>query len=74
VRGGAEADAETLQRTGRNRPPPIIITSKIYLLKLQGEIKAIIKGISELRNTKHGTRVITRKMADYLAIKNQLQK
>jgi hypothetical protein len=44
------------------------------LLKFQGEIKAIMRGIFELRNTKHGTRVITRNMADYLAIKNQLEK
>jgi hypothetical protein len=73
-RGGAEADAETLQRTGQNRPPPIIITSQINFLKFQGEIKAIIRGIFELRNTKYGTRVITRKMADYLATKNQLEK
>jgi hypothetical protein len=74
VRRGVEADAETLQRTGKDRPPPIIITLQINLLKFQGEIKAIITGIFELRNTKYGTRVITRKVADYLAIKNQLEK
>jgi hypothetical protein len=44
------------------------------LLKCQGEIKTIINGIFVIRNTKYGTRVITRKMADYLAIKNPLEK
>jgi hypothetical protein len=44
------------------------------VLNLQGEIKAIAMGSFELRNTKNGTRVITREMADYLAIKSQLQK
>jgi hypothetical protein len=43
------------------------------LLKFQGEINAIIRGIFELRNTKYGTSLITRKMAQYLAIKKQLE-
>jgi len=70
--GGMEE--EPLQRTGKDRPPPIIITSQVNLLKFQKEIKAITKGSFELRNTKHGTRAISREMADYLAIKNQLEK
>jgi hypothetical protein len=44
------------------------------LLKFQGEIKAIIKGSFELRNIKNRTRLITREMADSLAIKNELEK
>jgi hypothetical protein len=67
-------ETETSQRTGKNRSPSIIITAQINLLKFQGEIKAIAKGSVEIRNTKTGTRVITTGMADYLAIKNQLEK
>jgi hypothetical protein len=37
--GGVEADAETLQRTGKDRPPAIIITSQINLLKFQGDVE-----------------------------------
>jgi hypothetical protein len=72
--GGDEDEWETPQRTGKDRPPPIIITSQVNLLQFQKEVKAITKGSFELRNTKHGTRAISREMADYLAIKNQLEK
>jgi hypothetical protein len=49
------------------------ITTQINLLKFHGEIKAIAKCSLELRNTKNGTRVITREMADHQVIKNQLE-
>jgi hypothetical protein len=69
-----EEGSETSQKIGKETPPPIIITTQINLLRFQGEIKAIAKGSFELRNTKNGTRVITKEMANYLAIKSQLQK
>jgi hypothetical protein len=43
-------------------------TKDINLLKLQGEIKANIKGSFKLRNTNNGTRVLTRKMAILLLL------
>jgi hypothetical protein len=43
-------------------------------MKFQKKIKAITKGSFELRNTKNGTMVISREMADYQAIKDQLEK
>jgi hypothetical protein len=67
---GGDEESEILQRIGKDRPSPIIIMTKINMLNFQGEIKATSKGNFELGNTKRGTRVITREMADYLAIKS----
>jgi hypothetical protein len=52
------------------RPSPIILTSAMNLLQLQKHIKGIFKGSFELRNTKHGTRVLTKEMTDFSAIKS----
>jgi hypothetical protein len=59
---GDEDESVTPQRTGKERPPLIIITSQVNLLQFQKEIKAITKGGFELRNTKKGTRVILREI------------
>jgi hypothetical protein len=69
-----EEDSEISQRFGKDRINSIIITTQINMLKFQGEIKSIAKGSFEFRNTKNGTRVIVREMAEYLAIKSQLEK
>jgi hypothetical protein len=54
------------------RPPPIILTATVNLLKFQAEIKAITSGCFELRNIRNGIRVMTREMADYSAIMRHL--
>jgi hypothetical protein len=52
------------------RPPPIILTSVTNLLQLQRQLRDIVKGSFEFRNTKTGTRVVTKEMADFSAIKD----
>jgi hypothetical protein len=52
------------------RPPPIILSSATNLLQLQKNIKGIVKGSFEFRNTKNGTIVLTKEMADFSAIKS----
>jgi hypothetical protein len=47
------------------RPPPIILTFATNLLQLQKHTK----GSFEFRNTKNGTRVLTKEIADFSAIK-----
>jgi hypothetical protein len=56
------------------RPPPIILTSATNLLQLQKSIKGIVKGSFEFRNTKNGTRALTKEMAHFSAIKSFLSK
>jgi hypothetical protein len=56
----------------RGRQPPIILTSAINLIQLQRQLKGLVKGSFEFRNTRNGTRIITKEMADYSAIKEYL--
>jgi hypothetical protein len=52
----------------------IIITSATNLLQLQKKFRGLDKGIFEFRDTTNGTRVVTKDMADFSAIKFFLQK
>jgi hypothetical protein len=49
----------------QSRPPPIVLTSSKNLIHLQNKIKGIVKGSFEFRNTRNGTRVVTREMEGY---------
>jgi hypothetical protein len=51
------------------RPPLIVLTSAINLIQLQSNLKSIVKGNFEFRSTRNGTRVVTRQMANYSAIR-----
>jgi hypothetical protein len=63
-------DGEQQRKTNQaGRPPPIILTSATNLLQLQKHIKDMVKGSFKFRNTKNGTRVPTKEMADFSAIK-----
>jgi hypothetical protein len=70
---GEEEGARNSQRIWKERPPSIIIIAQINLLRFQGEIKATTKGSFELRNARNGTRIVTKEIADYVAIKKQLE-
>jgi hypothetical protein len=48
-----------------NRPPPIVLTSKSNLINLQKQLISVVKDDFEFRNTRNGTRVITKGMADF---------
>jgi hypothetical protein len=51
------------------RPPPIILTSAVNLLQLQKQLRSIVQGSFEFWTTKTGTRVVTKEMVDFSAIK-----
>jgi hypothetical protein len=53
----------------KGRPPPIVLTSAVNLIQLQKQLKSVVSWNFEFRNTRNGTRVITRGMADFQAIK-----
>jgi hypothetical protein len=55
------------------RPPPIILTSAANLTQLQKQLKNVVKEDFEFRNTKNGTRFITRGIADFLAVKSHFE-
>jgi hypothetical protein len=55
------------------RPPPIVVTTSINLIKTQKEIKPKLKGDFTLRNTKNGTRLTTKNMDDYSILKQYLE-
>jgi hypothetical protein len=52
------------------RPPPIILTANTNLIQLQRQLKNVAKGDFEFRNTKNGTRVITKSMTDFKTVKS----
>jgi hypothetical protein len=49
---------------------PIILTSTTNLIQLQRQLKNVAKDDFEFRNTKNGTRVITKSMTDFAAVKS----
>jgi hypothetical protein len=69
----AEDGARNSQGNRPEVPPSMIITAQLNLLRLQGEIKASTKGSLEIRNARNGTSLVTKEMADYLAIKELLE-
>jgi hypothetical protein len=73
-----DATAETVTpeeaappKTGR--PPPVVLTSPTNLIQLQKQLKNITENF-EFRNTRNGTRVITRSMADFNAVRTHFDK
>lgn len=57
---------------GVGRPPLIILTTSINLLKLQGEMKAFMKGTFEFRSTRNGINGVTKDMANYSTLMRHL--
>jgi hypothetical protein len=53
----------------KGRPPLIALTSEVNLLSLQKDINAVVSG-EFFRNTTSGTRITTKRMADYKATQN----
>jgi hypothetical protein len=49
-------------------------TSTTNLIRLQSDLKDYVRGEYELRNTRNGTHIITKEMADYSAMKCYLKK
>jgi hypothetical protein len=58
-------------KTGR--PPPNVITTIVNLLQLQKLIKSVVKKNFEIRNTRNRTRVKTKTLWDFVAVKSYLR-
>jgi hypothetical protein len=55
----ADEQQPSTRKTGR--PPPIVLTSTTNLMQLQRQVKNIVTGSFEFRNTRSGTRIVTKK-------------
>jgi hypothetical protein len=65
----AQSSAEEVAAPKKSaRPPPIVLTSAANLIRLQ-KLKGVARQNFELRNTRTGTRVVTKDMVDYQAVK-----
>jgi hypothetical protein len=76
VEGTSESPTSETQQTSSSkagRTPPIILTSAINLIQLQRHIKDIVKGDFEFRNSRSGTKIITKEMEDVSTIRKYLE-
>jgi hypothetical protein len=55
------------------RPPPIVLTTTTNMLALQKHIREIATGNFEFRNTRSGTKIVTKEMTDFSAIRKYLE-
>jgi hypothetical protein len=63
------SEAQQPSSSKADRPPPIVLTSTTNLMTLQKHIRDIVTGNFEFRNTRRGTRIVTKEMADFSAIR-----
>jgi hypothetical protein len=67
--GGTEANTQEGAVPGKTgRPPPIILTSELNFFQLQKQLKNVVEDDFEFRNTRNGTRVVTKGTADFEAV------
>jgi hypothetical protein len=59
--------SEEQQRPAVAGRPPLTLT--VNVIHLQKKLKDLVKGSFEFRNSRNGTRVVTREMLDYSAIR-----
>jgi hypothetical protein len=52
------------------RPPPIVMTSTTNRIRLQSDLKEHVKGEYVIRNTRNGTRIITKEPVEYSLMKS----
>jgi hypothetical protein len=70
-----ESNSTETEATGKSgRPPPIILTSAANLIQLQKQLKGVAQQNFEFRNTRNGTRVVTKDMVDCQAVKSSFDK
>jgi hypothetical protein len=75
VEGTSDEPSSELQQPSSNkagRPSPIVLTTTTNLMQLRRHIREIVKGNFEFRNTRSGTRIVTKEMADFSAIRKHL--
>jgi hypothetical protein len=74
------AEGSTRRRTASGviqkvrQAAPIVLTSTTNLIHLQSKFKGFVSGSFEFRNTRSGTRIVTKEMADFSAIKTSLER
>jgi hypothetical protein len=76
VEGTSETPNSVTQQPSSSkpgRPPPIVLTTAINLMQLQKRIRDVVTGNFEFRNTRSGTRIVTKEMADFSAIRTNLE-
>jgi hypothetical protein len=52
------------------RPPTTVTTSTTNLIRILNDLKDQVEGEYEIRNTRNGTRIITKETADYSLMKS----
>jgi hypothetical protein len=60
---------QTVMPAKADRSPPIILNPATKLIQLQKQQKCVAKQAFEFRNNRNGTRVVTKDMADFQAVK-----
>jgi hypothetical protein len=70
-RSGQQGQQAPTNKAGR--PPPIVLTSKINFIALQKEIKPTVTESFAFRNTRTGTKIMSKEMTDYSAIRQYLE-
>jgi hypothetical protein len=65
--------ADKAEPAKADTPPPIIPTSAANFIQLQKQLKCVAKQAFEFRNTKTGSRVITKDLMDFQAVKLHFQ-
>jgi hypothetical protein len=68
------SESQKLSSNKSGRPPPIVLTSTTHLMQLQRNTKDIVTGNTEFRDTRSGTRIVTKVMADFSVIKKYVEK
>jgi hypothetical protein len=63
----AEPSAEVPRKSAQ--PPPIVLTSAINLIQMQKQLKGVAPQSFKFCNTRNWTRVVTKDMVDYQAVK-----
>jgi hypothetical protein len=53
--------------------PSIVLTSQVNLIQLQRQLKGLLKGNFEFHNIRNGTRVVTKEMAGFSAIRSHFE-
>jgi hypothetical protein len=64
----SESNSEAGAPGKSGRPPPVILMSAANLIQLQKQLKGVAQQNFEFRNTRNGTRVVTKDMVDYQAV------
>jgi hypothetical protein len=55
------------------RPLIIVLTFEVKLIHLQRQLKVLLKGSFEFRNTRNGTRVVTKEMEEFLTNRSHFE-